>query len=131
MALYVVAVQATGIDFLEPTPQCRTQSPATTARLAIGAVVATVAAPVSEEFFFRGFMFGGLLRWGFWPAAAVACAAFTLAHLDVGSMIPFFCIGMVMAWLTGGGEPLGFHQLPLYVQLHQLCAAAGIEVANV
>jgi membrane protease YdiL (CAAX protease family) len=61
--------------------------------------VAVVAAPISEELFFRGFAFGGLLRWGYWPAAAVSALGFSLAHFDPGSVIPFFCIGLVMAWL--------------------------------
>jgi len=96
---YVLVVEALGIDALVPQS---TVPPAVTrdgVTMAIAAVVAAVAAPLSEETFFRGFVFTGLLRWGFWPAAAVSAALFTLAHLDVGSMIPFFIIGLALAWL--------------------------------
>jgi membrane protease YdiL (CAAX protease family) len=44
-------------------------------------------------------VFGGLLRWGFWPAAALSSLLFTLLHFDIGSIIPFFCIGLTMCWL--------------------------------
>jgi membrane protease YdiL (CAAX protease family) len=49
--------------------------------------------------FFRGLVFTGLLRWGFLPAAVASAGLFTLAHLDAGSIIPFFFVGMTMAWL--------------------------------
>ena len=62
-------------------------------------LVACLAAPLAEESFFRGFMFTGLLRWGFWPSAAISSFAFTVAHLDPGSIIPFFWIGIIMAYL--------------------------------
>ena len=52
-----------------------------------------------EELFFRGFMFSGLLKWGFWPAAALSALMFALVHFDPGSLLPFFGIGVLMAWL--------------------------------
>ena len=58
-----------------------------------------VAAPFTEELFFRGFVFAGLSKWGFWPAAAVSALLFSLVHFDPGSLIPFFGIGIVMCWL--------------------------------
>lgn len=99
VGLYVVLVGALGIDFLKPRSTVPDAITRDAGALAVGWVVAVVAAPLSEELFFRGFIFGGLLRWGFWPAALIASAGFTLAHLDVGSMIPFFGVGLVLAWL--------------------------------
>jgi uncharacterized protein len=99
VAGYVLLVQALGIDFLTPNPTVPDAITRDAGAAAVGWVLAVIAAPLSEELFFRGFMFGGLLRWGFWPAAALSAGAFTLAHLDPGSIIPFFGIGLVMAWL--------------------------------
>jgi membrane protease YdiL (CAAX protease family) len=115
VGVYVLIVQALGIDALVPQS---TVPPAVTrdgVTMAIAAVVAAVAAPLSEETFFRGFVFTGLLRWGFWPAAAVSAGLFTLAHLDVGSMIPFFIIGLALAWLYWSRaslwESVAFHAM--------------------
>ena len=67
--------------------------------MSIAAVVTVIGAPLSEELFFRGFVFSGLLRWGFWPAAAASALLFALVHFDPGSLLPFFSIGLLMAWL--------------------------------
>lgn len=99
VGLYVVVVKAIGVGILEPTSTVPGAIVRDNFALAVGWVVAVIAAPVSEELFFRGFVFGGLLRWGYWPAAAVSALGFSLAHFDPGSVIPFFCIGLVMAWL--------------------------------
>jgi uncharacterized protein len=112
---YVVIVEALGIDALVPqstVPSAVTRDGVT---MALAAIVAAVAAPLAEETFFRGLVFTGLLRWGFWPAAAVSAALFTLAHLDVGSMIPFFIIGLALAWLYWSRaslwESVAFHAM--------------------
>jgi membrane protease YdiL (CAAX protease family) len=49
--------------------------------------------------FFRGLVFGGLTRWGFWPAALLSGVLFAGVHFDPGSVIPFTALGVVMAWL--------------------------------
>lgn len=97
--LYVVVVDALGIDALVPQSTVPDAVTRDAGALAIATVMAGIAAPISEEIFFRGFVFTGLLRWGFWPAAAISAALFTGAHLDLGSMIPFFAIGLALAWL--------------------------------
>jgi len=99
IALYIAAVQALGIDILTPQSTVPTSVTRDSAAMAMAFVAAVIAAPISEEIFFRGFVFGGLLRWGFWPAAVCSAGLFTVAHLDLGSLIPFFLIGLVMAWL--------------------------------
>lgn len=49
------------------------------------AVTAVLLAPAGEELLFRGLVFQGLrARRGFWAAAAVSAALFTLAHLGEG-----------------------------------------------
>ncbi len=68
--------------------------------LAMAGVLACLLAPLSEELFFRGFLFRGLLRWGFWPAAALSGFIFSVAHLSTGALIPFWVVGIVLAWLA-------------------------------
>ncbi|MEO6398801.1 MAG: CPBP family intramembrane glutamic endopeptidase [Tepidiformaceae bacterium] len=67
--------------------------------LAIAFAATVVGAPFTEELFFRGFVFAGLTRWGFWPAAAISALLFAFVHFDPGSVVPFFAIGLAMAWL--------------------------------
>jgi membrane protease YdiL (CAAX protease family) len=50
--------------------------------------VVTVCAPIAEEFFFRGYMFGTLRRKGLWIAAGVTGLAFGAVHV-FGSPIAF------------------------------------------
>ena len=99
VAVYVVVVKAIGIGILTPQSTVPDSVTRDSAAMAMAFVAAVIAAPISEEVFFRGFVFSGLLKWGFLPAAACSAALFTVAHLDFGSLIPFFIIGMIMAWL--------------------------------
>jgi len=56
-------------------------------------------APIMEETFFRGFLFGGLRgRWGFFWAALATGFLFSLAHIDPLVYIPFTVVGMLFAW---------------------------------
>ncbi len=97
--LYAIVVDSLGIGFLEPQSTVPTEILRYGSTTAAATAMIAVGAPISEEFLFRGFMFGGLLRWGFWPAATLSSLLFTLLHFDPGSAIPFFCIGLVMCWL--------------------------------
>ena len=55
--------------------------------------LAVIAAPVFEEFIFRGLIFGGLRRsFGLWPAVLVSSALFAVMH-PPQSMIPVFILG--------------------------------------
>lgn len=56
-------------------------------------------APVMEELFFRGFVFGGLLgRWPFLWAGLASGTLFALAHLVPIVYIPIVAIGVLFAW---------------------------------
>ena len=47
-----------------------------------------VLAPICEEIFFRGVMFGSLRRWkGVWVAAAITAIVFSAAHLEFSPVI--------------------------------------------
>lgn len=96
---YSLAAAATGISWLEPesaVPQAVTREDST---LALTGLVTLLGAPLSEEMFFRGLLFGGFLRWGFWPAALVSGVLFSGVHFDPGSFLPFIGIGVLLAWV--------------------------------
>ena len=59
--------------------------------------VALVAAPLFEEFIFRGLIFGGLRRsFGLWPAALASAALFAIVHPAI-SIAPVFVLGLCAA----------------------------------
>jgi membrane protease YdiL (CAAX protease family) len=61
--------------------------------------LALIAAPIFEEFIFRGLIFGGLRRsFGLWPAALASAAVFAIVHPPV-SMVPVFCMGVCAAYV--------------------------------
>jgi membrane protease YdiL (CAAX protease family) len=62
------------------------------------AVGAIVLAPVVEEVFFRGFVFGGInTRHGLMVATLVSSLAFSVAHLSVYGLLPYAAIGALFA----------------------------------
>jgi len=59
----------------------------------------SVAAPIAEEIFFRGFIFGGLVqRVSPVVAMVISGALFGAAHLDLWSFLPICVIGAGLAW---------------------------------
>ena len=81
--------------------------------------------PMSEELFFRGFVFRGLLpRMGPWAAIVVSAVVFSAFHMSIGVLIPIFITGFLFAWLywrTGSlwaaiGAHAGQNALALGVQ---------------
>jgi membrane protease YdiL (CAAX protease family) len=85
------------------------------AALIAAAVFVCVIAPIAEEFFFRGFLFGALRRWqvrvaghelGPWIAAVIVGILFGLAHTGSASpqyLVPLGFLGFVlciMRWRT-------------------------------
>jgi uncharacterized protein len=86
-----------------------------TAALVGAAIFVCVVAPIAEEFFFRGFIFGALRRWhiqiagrdiGTWVAAVLTGILFGLAHTGSASsqyLIPLGFLGFVLClvrWKT-------------------------------
>lgn len=56
--------------------------------------------PVTEEIFFRGFVFAGLAsRLGIRGAMVGSAVVFSLFHMDLGVLIPIFITGLLLAWL--------------------------------
>jgi membrane protease YdiL (CAAX protease family) len=89
-----------------------------TAKVVALGLLVILAAPVSEEIFFRGFLFGGLRgRMSFWAAALVSGVLFGLVHLPTGpaQVPPLAVFGVLLAWLyerTGSlGPPIFMHMI--------------------
>lgn len=107
--LYSLLIQAFNLPLRTNSDALLQQAkyaPISTFALLAGAVL---VAPICEEIFFRGFLFGGLLhRMSFWPAALLSAFLFGLAHGDVGSFAVLFVFGIVLAyvrWRTGSIWP--------------------------
>ncbi len=115
IAIYSALVSTLDIDALEPRSTVPFEVVRASLTIALAGVAAIVAAPLAEELFYRGLVFGGLQRWGFWPAALLSGVLFSAVHFDPGSLIPFFIIGVVLAWLfwRRGAlwESVAFHML--------------------
>lgn len=117
-----------------------------------GALIGTtvfvcVVAPIAEEFFFRGFIFGGLRRMriefagrqvGIWVAAIITGILFGLAHTGSASsryLIPLGFLGFVLCllrWRTGSLYPcMALHSInnSLAMGVGQLHWSAGEVVA--
>lgn len=99
---YGLIVELLGLDFLVPQSTVPSDEeffdePIT---IILGAILILGFAPVTEEMFFRGFVFPGLVpRFGFVWAGLMSGVAFAALHVDVGSMVPFTAIGFILAWL--------------------------------
>ena len=64
----------------------------------LAGVLALVMAPLVEETFFRGFVFGGLAkRFSFLGAALISGFLFSIAHGQPTTLIPFTLVGMLFA----------------------------------
>jgi len=75
-------------------------SPANTSAVWFVLGVSVMAlAPLSEEVFFRGFLFRAVHgRMGLAAGLILSALAFSLFHLNVGVILPFFLIGLIFAW---------------------------------
>jgi len=115
VAAYAAIVNALDIEVLQPESTVPFEVMRHPVTIVLTGIAVIVTAPLSEEIFYRGLIFGGLQRWGFWPAALISGAVFSGVHLDTGSLIPFFIIGVALAWLfwRRGNlwESVAFHAL--------------------
>lgn len=68
--------------------------------------LAVLAAPLCEEFIFRGLLFGGLRRsMGLMPSMLLSAGLFAIVHPPV-SMLPVFVLGLCTAWAHERGKGL-------------------------
>jgi CAAX protease family protein len=70
--------------------------------IALGVVVVALGAPLGEEVFFRGFLYGSLRgRFGYWIAGSISSLIFGLFHAGVSwLLVPLmFVVGMGLAFV--------------------------------
>ena len=92
--------------------------PAPPLRAGVMVLTLNVAAAVSEEAFFRGFLFGRLERWGAAVAVVASALAFALIHVPLYGTAAFpvdLGAGLLLSWqraATGGWSvPAATHTL--------------------
>ena len=98
-ALYAALVRLTGIDILLPP-----EIPVNIVFPGLGAALTFLAlalwTPLTEEIFFRGFIFSGLIpRWSIPGAMIISALIFSAFHVSLGVLIPIFITGFLLAWL--------------------------------
>ena len=97
--------------------------------IAVAAFLIVIAAPLSEELFFRGFMFAGLRRsMSIWPAAVISAAVWGSLHLGAGNIgvaIQLAVFGVILAWLYERTERSGrrFWRTRSTTRSHSSCSS--------
>ena len=101
-AFTIVWLLALGADQGEDLPEELGAEDSTAAAIAIGAVV-TIAAPIAEEIFFRGYLFTALRNWrGLWPAMLLSGALFAAPHVGSSAtefLVPLAVLGAGLCFL--------------------------------
>ena len=101
-----VVAAAIGIGYLQAVDVLGLLAEATEAARSAGATplgpwmlpLGVLAAPLFEEYIFRGLIFGGLRRSMRWlPAAVASAAVFAIVHPPL-AMLPVFALGVIAAW---------------------------------
>ena len=98
-AAYKLATDHLPVTWLRP-PDVPTEVFGYGLERVISGLAIVVAAPLAEELFFRGFVLGGLApAVGDLRAIVVSSALFAAMHASIGTFIPLFAAGMLLAWL--------------------------------
>lgn len=98
-ALYALLSLLAGGEVIPPRQEVLPEGP-TTLHVLLGGLVVVVAAPIGEELFFRGLLFGGLRRsLPFWVAALISSAVFALVHVYLLLMPLLFLVGFGLAYI--------------------------------
>lgn len=98
-AVYSLLVRLSGLDLLVP-PKIPPSIILPGSGAGLTFLALTVWTPLSEEVFFRGFIFPGLSsRWGTTGAMLTSAGIFSAFHISIGVLIPIFVTGVLLAWL--------------------------------
>jgi membrane protease YdiL (CAAX protease family) len=131
---YSLVLSAVGAGAAVPKQEDLAQLFRSPAILPLAGLATVIVAPIAEEIFFRGFIFGGLVRpLGVFGAMFVSGFIFGAFHIQspsaVGLLLPFGFVGMLFAWLyyrTGSILPgMGAHFLFNLVSFVILASAGG------
>ena len=113
---YLGIINAAGLDGLLPDEQFPAEIFDAWWLVVLLGFAVVLFAPISEELFFRGFVFGGLRqRLPVLPPALMTGALFSVAHLQLGLLIPFSLIGMILSLVYERTGSLRFN-----IALHML-----------
>jgi hypothetical protein len=97
--LFGLLALITGDPVIPPDQEVLPPDPGTVDVSLVGVAV-VLAAPVAEELFFRGLLFGGLRRrFGFRAAALISAAVFAAFHVLPLLMPLLFVVGLGLAWV--------------------------------
>jgi membrane protease YdiL (CAAX protease family) len=95
-AAMVVVLEALGLD-VEPQ---EIQRALQTLEPWLAVLAICILAPIAEEIFFRGVVFNAWLREGGRAWAYLGSSAlFAVIHLSLVSVVPFFLLGLALAWI--------------------------------
>jgi membrane protease YdiL (CAAX protease family) len=98
-ALYALLVRLAGFDILLP-PEIPVDIVFPGIRIVLTFLALAIWTPLTEEIFFRGFIFTGLIpRWSIPGAMIISAAIFSAFHVSLGVLIPIFITGFLLAWL--------------------------------
>jgi membrane protease YdiL (CAAX protease family) len=114
IVVYGIAIDTFGFDFLEPDQQVPDEFYDSKIALGVLGIAIVFGAPATEEIFFRGFLFGGTRRLTGAVAAALTTGfLFSMAHYNLGLILPFTAIGalLAMSYHRSGSlfVPIGAH----------------------
>ena len=97
--IYFAIVSSTGMDFLIPR-RVPPEIIGNGSHLILNIFLISLAGPMIEELFFRGFILSSLVQTlGPFKAIIISSFIFSASHLAIGVLIPFFITGMMLAWL--------------------------------
>ena len=127
-AIYAAVLMAAGLDDLLPSP-IPSGALGEGAYRAINVLNVGLVGPFAEEVFFRGFLMAAAVRrLGTIRGAAVGSAVFSLSHLSLGVLVPFFVSGLLLSWLylktRSVWPPFAAHAAQNLIALAALSASA-------
>ena len=130
LGVYYGILSAIGADKLQPSSTLPDDAFKTPVVTVLTAVLAIACAPLVEETFFRGFVFGSL-RWRWSPplAAFASGLLFAALHFDLGSIIPFTMIGMLLAFSYDYSGSL-FSNIATHVMFNTIAVVGSIVQAH-
>ena len=98
-ALYDFLIKGIGVDWLRPeeiSGDIIFDGPA----VVLSFIALALWTPLTEELFFRGFVFAGLVnRCGVPGAMFFSAIIFSAFHIQPGVLVPIFITGLLLAWL--------------------------------
>ena len=98
LGVYAAVVEALGVRDALPQEQLPDVAFRERSLAVLTGITVMAMAPVAEETFFRGFVFGGLRgRWGLPLAAPASGLLFAVVHFQPQVIVPFAGIGIVFA----------------------------------